>query len=168
MGNAYYVSDNEGLVSRRSNWSVLKTTVLEALVRLDDTGEPERYSDDLSVGYFGVTAVARELYGEWVFTNGKLDRNRRSWLNRVLNAMCHDGFVDKSGKHYNGVENADLRVSFRDFSKCFWCITPLGKRASEMPKRVLIQWMSENRFYTFRGIKVNRSHVKRTAEIPWD
>ena len=167
MGSAYYVLDNGELVSRRSNWSKLKMTVLKALVRLDDTGEPARYNDDLSAGYFGVVDVAREIYGETAFTNGKLDRNRRSGLNKVLNAMHNDGFVDKSGKHYNGVENADPRVSCRDFSKCFWRATPTGKRASELEKLALVRWLEENRFYAFRGIKVNRAHVKRTAEAPW-
>lgn len=164
----YYIHDVEGLVSRRSNWSNLKLKVLKALVRLDDTGEPVMFSDDLSIGYYSILDVAREVYGGSAFTNGKLDINRRSGLNKVLNTLHADGFVGKAGTPYNGVYDPDLRICCRDFSRCFWSANSLGKRASSLQKVALSRWLHANRFHSSRGIKVDRSRVKRTAEIPWD
>lgn len=167
MCGPYYVTGDNELVSRRANWSDLKMKVLQALVRLDDTGEPAIFNNDLSIGYYCIVDVAREIYGETAFTNGKLDINRRSGLNKVLNTLHSDGFVGKAGKHYHGIGNSDPRVSNRDFSRCHWCANALGKNASTMGKLALSRWFEANRFYSFHGIKVNRKLVKRTDEMPW-
>jgi hypothetical protein len=56
-------------VCRRSNRSKLKTQLLIALVELENgAGEPDAFGDDLKKPYFGVTTIARQIYGTTVFT----------------------------------------------------------------------------------------------------
>ena len=151
---------------RRSNRSKLKTQLLIALVELENgAGEPDAFGDDLNKPYFGVVAIARQIYGNAVFPDGKLDKSRRVCLNKSLNALYMDGFIDKQGRQYRGVDNKDPRVFGRDVVQGFWSITDLGvgfaKVLSGGENRLLDGWMQEHRFYGIGGIKINRSTVKR-------
>lgn len=154
-------------VCRRSNRSKLKTQLLIALVELENgAGEPDAFGDDLKKPYFGVTTIARQIYGTTVFTDdNKLDKSRRVCLNKSLNALYIDGFIDKQGRQYRGVDNKDPRVHSRDVVQGFWSITDLGvgfaKVLSGGENRLLDGWMQEHRFYGIGGIKINRSTVKR-------
>lgn len=145
------------MVERRANWSRQKKTILKALFDLKRSdAEPTACDDRLEVGFFDVATIARHIFGDQVFIEGKLNRSRRASINKSLSALHFDGFVDKHGSRYRGW--------MRDFSKNFWSIKDLGVKVLSLDRnRMSLRWRRENRFYGVRGIKVDRSQVKRIA-----
>lgn len=155
-----------------SNWSSLKSQIMDTLIQLEDgSADPTAFSDDLKQPYFDVVTIARVIYGDSVFTDGKLDRSRRSCLNRSLNSLHADGFTNKVGNPYRGFlgKIPDRRASMRDFGKNHFCISSPGKKMlSQCLKRGSRSWRHEYRFQGVHDIKIDRSTVKRIHEADYD
>ena len=170
----WYIDGQGKVIGRLSNRSALKNTILRALFELGNgAGEPDTFSDDLKNPYFGVVTIARKIYGNTVFTDGKLDKSRRVNLNKALNALYEDRFVDKTGKPFRGFRNPDPRIRNRDVATGYWRITDIGSRFVEKTlstagNRVLNKWMKDHRFYGARGIKIDRSTVKHVEKAWYD
>ena len=159
--DSLYVDGMGGLVERRSNHSAQKTRILRALISLDRGDvEPTAWDDHLEVGFFDVVVIARHIFGGSVFIDGKLNRGKRSALNKSLNALYIDGFIDKTGSLYRG----SGRGAMRDFFRNYWRILYLGRKIASFGENTASRrWRRENRFYGVRDIKVDRSKVKRIA-----
>ena len=160
MDSAYVDGDGEW-IERRANWSRQKGAILKALFSLERGAvTPTAWDDHLEVGFFDVATIARHISGCSVFTNEKLNRGKRSTLNKSLHALYLDGFIDKHGSQYRG----SGRGVMRDFFKNHWSLTHLGRKIASFDKNPASRrWRKENRFYGVRGIKVDRSQVKRIA-----
>jgi len=160
--NFVYIDGDGGMLGRRSNWSRQKETILNTLLSLESSNvAPTALDDQLEVKFFDVPMIARHIFGDPVFTEGRLDRGKRSSLNKSLDALHWDGFVDKRGARYRA---SGRRCAMRDFYKNSWSLTHLGRnRASSGENRASRCWREENRFYGIRGIKVDRSQVERIA-----
>lgn len=156
-----YINKDGGWIERRSNWSVQKEEILTALLELErGTATPTAWDDHLKVGFFDVAAIAWRFFGESVFIDGKLGRGKRASLNRTLGALYNDGYITKIGAPYRGSEKG----LYRDFHKNHWAISHLGvKVLSICMNGGSRRWMREHRFYSVRGIDVDRAQVKRIA-----
>jgi hypothetical protein len=157
-----YIDELGGLVERRSNWSKQKEAVLKTLLELERGGvEPTAWDERLEVGFFDTTTIARHTFGDAIFTGGKLNRNRRTTLNRSLNALHGDGFIDKVGNPYRVSVH---KTMWRDFGTNHWGISDAGKKMlADSIKGSARALRREHRFYGAHGIKVDRSQVKRIA-----
>lgn len=156
-----YIDRDGQWIGRLKNWSRQKREILEALLSLErGAASPTAWDDRLEVGFFDVTAIGRRIYGGSVFTGGKLERNKRASLNRSLGDLYMDDFVEKIGNRYSGSGG-----SARELYKNNFAISTLGKKLlSSCQNKASSSWMKAHRFYDFRGMKVERSKVKRAAE----
>lgn len=170
MTEVVYIDRDGEWIERRSNWSRRKGAILKALLSLErGTVSPSAWDDRLEAGFFDVVMIARHIFGERVFIDGKLDRGKRSTLNKSLHALYLDGFIDKTGSQYRGSE----RGLCRDFFRNHWRIIDIGRKIASFDENIASRrWRKENRFYGVRGIKVDRSQVKRIAAsdyvVDWD
>lgn len=156
-----YIDGDGRWIGRVKNLSGQKRAILEALLSLERGGaSPTAWDDHLEVGFFDVATIARSIYGGSVFTDGKLERNKRASLNRSLDGLYLDDFVDKIGNRYSGSGG-----SARELYKNNFAISTLGKKLLSLcQNKASSSWMKAHRFYDFRGMKVERSKVKRAAE----
>ena len=158
MTKQLYLDERGTVIGRRTNWSLQKSRILHALLDLErGAASPTAWDNKLELGFFDVATIARHIFGGSVFIDGKLDRNKRTGLNRSLNALYEDGFIDKVGNVYRG-------SVMRDFGVNNWKVSCVGKKMiSESQKGSSRAWRREHRFYGTRGIKIDRAKVKRIA-----
>ena len=164
-----YIDSGGNWIDRRSNWSRQKGEILKALISLEHgTVSPTARDDGIEAGFFDVEVIARHIFGcSGAFINGKLNRGKRSTLNKSLHALYLDGFIDKTGSRYQGSK----RGVWREFYMNHWRIIDLGQKIASFDENITSsdeniasrRWRKENRFYGVRDIKVDRSQVKRIA-----
>ena len=146
-GDYRYIDPKGDDLRKRSNFSVLKLTLLKALHNMDQNDvKATAYDSKLQERYYDVVTIARAVYGDTVFTDGKLNESTRTGLNHSLKAMMRDGFVS-----YTGNSHINLKT-MRDLVKNHWRITGEGKRVLAADySGYLKAWMAKNRYVGDNG-----------------
>jgi len=113
-----------------------KVAILMALCKLDrDDVKATAYDSKLQERYYDVKTIARHIYGDKVFEDGKLKESTRSSLNQMLNGLYLDGFIDLTGgSRWHG--DAVMRE--------YWCnhyrLTSEGRRCLASSGRCHTTW----------------------------
>lgn len=116
-----YTNEKGEELNRRANFSTLKLTLLKALREMDKNNErPTAYDKTYTERFYDVVAIARFIYGEAVFKDGKLKTSTRTSLNNSLRGMMWDGYITYTGLKINP------SMSMREHVKNNWRITGEG------------------------------------------
>jgi chromosome condensin MukBEF MukE localization factor len=118
-----------GWLIRRSNMSELKLLILKTLCKLDRDGvRATAYDAKLMDRYYDTAIIAERIHGDTVFPDGKLKTSTRASLNRALQAMLLDGYVDRTGSRYFGPRSLKLGTGIREHQRNHWRIVAEGRK----------------------------------------
>ncbi|MEA1864744.1 MAG: hypothetical protein U9N46_06065 [Euryarchaeota archaeon] len=148
----YYDRKGNWLI-RRSNMSEPKLTILKTLCRLDrDNVRASAYDNKLQDRFYDVVIIARHIYGEKVFPDGKLKTSTRSSLNQMLQSLLGDGYVDRTGARYFGERSLQIGTGMREFQRNHWRLTSEGKKVvSAWRNGWLESYLARNRYVGKNG-----------------
>ena len=147
----YYDKKGDWLI-RRSNISEPKLMILKTLCKLDRDGvEATAYDDKLQDRFYDVVTIAKHIYGETVFPDGKLKTSTRSSLNQMMQSLLMDGYLDRIGNRYYP-SHQRLAYSIREFQRNNWRITGEGKKVvSALRNGWLESYLSANKYVGENG-----------------
>ena len=124
-----YYDKKGGWLIRRSNMSKQKLLILKTLLQLDRDGvKATAYDSKLANRFYDVVNVAERIYGETVFSDDKLKVSVRTSLNRALQAMFIDGYLDRTGSRYFGPRSLQIGTGIREHPRNHWRLTSEGRK----------------------------------------
>ena len=148
----YYDKKGDWLI-RRSNISEPKLMILKTLYKLDrDDVEATAYDDKLQDRFYDVVTIAKHIYDEAVFPDGKLKTSTRSSLNQMLQALFLDGYVDRTGARYFGPRSLQIGTGNREHQRNHWRLTSEGKKVVAAWRNGWLEsYLAHNRYVGANG-----------------
>lgn len=107
-----------------------KLLILKTLCKLDrDDVRATAYDSKLANRFYDVKTIAKYIYGETVFSpDDKLKIATRTSLNRMLQSLLTDGYVNSPGRRYFGPNSLRMGSGNREYQKNHWLVTSAGKK----------------------------------------
>ena len=131
-----------------------KLLILKTLCKLDrDDVRATAYDSKLANRFYDVKTIAKYIYGETVFSpDDKLKIATRTSLNRMLQSLLTDGYVNSTGRRYFGPNSLRMGSGNREYQRNHWMLTSEGKKLlAAWLNGELRRYLANNRYVGERG-----------------